>query len=139
MWVVLLINTLVAAFLAFLAFFSFRNRHEAFNLFNAGIVFIVFGLVLLISAIPVFKDFDTSSVLMFTAGLLLIVGIIMLIVSWVTKSERAVRIKDIAVTLAVAAVCSIYLIRNLSMINVIVPELAMFLAIALFAVGLNKN
>lgn len=61
------------------------------------------------------------------------------IVSWVTKSERAVRIKDIAVTLAVAAVCSIYLIRNLSMINVIVPELAMFLAIALFAVGLNKN
>ncbi|MGV3197688.1 hypothetical protein [Lactobacillus amylovorus] len=136
MWVVLLINTLVAAFLAF---FSFRNRHEAFNLFNAGIVFIVFGLVLLISAIPVFKDFDTSSVLMFTAGLLLIVGIIMLIVSWVTKSERAVRIKDIAVTLAVAAVCSIYIIRNLSMINVIVPELAMFLAIALFAVGLNKN
>lgn len=76
---------------------------------------------------------------MFTAGLLLIVGIIMLFVSWVTKSERAVRIKDIAVTLAVAAVCSIYLIRNLSMINVIVPELAMFLAIALFAVGLNKN
>lgn len=75
---------------------------------------------------------------MFTAGLLLIVGIIMLIVSWVTKSERAVRIKDIAVTLAVAAVCSIYLIRNLSMINVIVPELAMFLAIALFAVGLKK-
>ena len=45
MWVVLLINTLVAAFLAF---FSFRNRHEAFNLFNAGIVFIVFGLVLLV-------------------------------------------------------------------------------------------
>lgn len=136
MWVVLLINTLVTAFLAF---FSFRNRHEAFNLINAGIVFIVFGLVLLISSIPVFKDFDTSSVLMFTAGLLLIVGIIMLIVSWVTKSERAVRIKDIAVTLAVAAVCSIYLIRNLSMINVIVPELAMFLAIALFAVGLNKD
>ena len=89
MWVVLLINKLVAAFLAF---FSFRNRHEAFNLFNAGIVFIVFGLVLLISAIPVFKDFDTSSVLMFTAGLLLIVGIIMLIVRdicqlvWLTKN-----------------------------------------------------
>ena len=136
MWVVLLFNTLIAAFLAF---FSFRNRNEEFNLFNAGVVFIVFSLVLLISAIPVFKDFDTSSVLMFTAGLLLIVGIIMLIVSWVTKSERAVRIKDIAVTLAVAAVCSIYLIRNLSMINVIVPELAMFLAIVLFAVGLNKN
>ena len=136
MWVVLLINTLVAAFLAFV---SFRNRHEEFNLFNAGVVFIVFSLVLLISAIPVFKDFDTSSVLMFTACLLLIVGIIMLIVSWITKSERAVRIKDTAVTLAVAAVCSIYLIRNLSMINMIVPELAMFLAIALFAVGLNKN
>lgn len=136
MWVVLLFNTLIAAFLAF---FSFRNRNEEFNLFNAGVVFIVFSLVLLISAIPVFKDFDTSSVLMFTACLLLIVGIIMLIVSWITKSERAVRIKDTAVTLAVAAVCSIYLIRNLSMINMIVPELAMFLAIALFAVGLNKN
>ena len=67
MWVVFLINLLIAAFLAF---FSFKNRHEAFNLFNAGIVFIVFGLVLLISAIPVFKNFDTSSVLMFTAGLL---------------------------------------------------------------------
>lgn len=130
MWVVLLINTLVAAFLAF---FSFRNKHEAFNLFNAGVVFIVFGLVLLISAIPVFKDFDTSSVLIFTGGLLLIVGIIMLIVSWITKAERMVRIKDIAVTLSVAAVCAIYLVRNLSLINVIVPELAMFLAMVLFA------
>lgn len=95
-----LINLLIAAFLAF---FSFKNnRHEALNLFNAGVVFLVFGLVLLISAIPVFKDFDTSSVLMFTAGLLLIVGTIMLII---TKAERKVKIKDIAVTLAVAAVC----------------------------------
>lgn len=136
MWVVLLINTLVAAFLAF---FSFRNRHEAFNLFNAGIVFIVFALVLLISSIPVFKDFDTSSVLMFTGGLLLIVGIIMLIINWATKAKRMVRIKDIAVTLPVASICVIYVMRNLSLVNVIVPELAMFLAIVLFEVGLNKD
>ncbi|ADZ07302.1 hypothetical protein LAC30SC_05810 [Lactobacillus amylovorus] len=129
-----LINLLIAAFLAF---FSFKNnRHEALNLFNAGVVFLVFGLVLLISAIPVFKDFDTSSVLMFTAGLLLIVGTIMLII---TKAERKVKIKDIAVTLAVAAVCVIYVMRNLSFINLIVPELAMFLAIALFALNVTKS
>jgi len=134
MWVVFLINLLIAAFLAF---FSFKNnRHEALNLFNAGVVFPVFGLVLLISAIPVFKDFDTSSVLMFTAGLLLIVGTIMLII---TKAERKVKIKDIAVTLAVAAVCVIYVMRNLSFINLIVPELAMFLAIALFALNVTKS
>lgn len=129
-----LINLLIAAFLAF---FSFKNnRHEALNLFNAGVVFLVFGLVLLISTIPVFKDFDTSSVLMFTAGLLLIVGKIMLII---TKAERKVKIKDIAVTLAVAAVCVIYVMRNLSFINLIVPELAMFLAIALFALNVTKS
>lgn len=129
-----LINLLIAAFLAF---FSFKNnRHEALNLFNAGVVFPVFGLVLLISAIPVFKDFDTSSVLMFTAGLLLIVGTIMLII---TKAERKVKIKDIAVTLAVAAVCVIYVMRNLSFINLIVPESAMFLAIALFALNVTKS
>ena len=134
MWVVFLINLLIAAFLAF---FSFKNnRHEALNLFNAGVVFLVFGLVLLISAIPVFKDFDTSSVLMFTAGLLLIVGTIMLII---TKAERKVKIKDIAVTLAVAAVCVIYVMHNLSFINLIVPELAMFLAIALFALNVTKS
>lgn len=134
MWVVFLINLLIAAFLAF---FSFKNnRHEALNLFNAGVVFPVFGLVLLISAIPVFKDFDTSSVLMFTAGLLLIVGTIMLII---TKAERKVKIKDIAVTLAVAAVCVIYVMRNLSFINLIVPESAMFLAIALFALNVTKS
>ncbi|TBH77008.1 hypothetical protein C1A34_06190 [Lactobacillus amylovorus] len=129
-----LINLLIAAFLAF---FSFKNnRHEALNLFNAGVVFLVFGLVLLISAIPVFKDFGTSSVLMFTAGLLLIVGTIMLII---TKAERKVKIKDIAVTLAVAAVCVIYVMRNLSFINLIVPELAMFWAIALFALNVTKS
>lgn len=136
MWVVLIINAIVAVALAYL---GFRNRHEVFNLFNAGIVFIVFGMVLLISAIPIFNDFDSSSILMFVAGLLLIVGIIMLIVSRVTKKKGAVNIKDIAVTLAIASVCAVSFIHNLSLVNVFIPELAMVLGVVLFALDIKRS
>ena len=130
MWVVLIINAIVAVALAYL---GFRNRHEVFNLFNAGIVFIVFGMVLLISAIPIFNDFDSSSILMFVAGLLLIVGIIMLIVSRVTKKKGAVNIKDIA------SVCAVSFIHNLSLVNVFIPELAMVLGVVLFALDIKRS
>ena len=53
-----------------------------------GIVFITFGIVLLLGAIPVYQDFSTSSILMFIAGILIIVGIIMLSVSLITKCQE---------------------------------------------------
>ena len=75
MWVILIINVIIAS-IAIIA--GFNNRAEAFSLFNAGVVFVAFSIVLLLGAIPVYRNFDTSSVLMFVAGILIVLGIIML-------------------------------------------------------------
>lgn len=131
MWVTLLVNVVIAT-IAIIA--GLNNRAEAFNLFNAGIVFVTFGIVLLLGAIPVFQVFSTSSVLMFIAGILIIVGIIMLAVSLITKATRIVNLQDIAISLMIAAVCLIYFMHglNLSFSNLVVPELALIIGIILF-------
>ena len=64
MWVILVINVVIAI-IAIIA--RLNNGAEAFNLFNGGLVFVTFGIVLLLGAIPVYRNFDTSSVLMFVA------------------------------------------------------------------------
>lgn len=131
MWIVLLVNVIVAAVAVI---FGFQNMAEAFNLFNAGIVFVTFGIVLLLGAIPVYQDFSTSSILMFIAGILIIVGIIMLVVSLITKVPRIVNLQDIAISLMIAAVCLIYFMHglNLSLSNLVVPEIALIIGIILF-------
>lgn len=131
MWIVLLVNVIVAGVAVI---FGFQNRAETLNLFNAGIVFITFGIVLLLGAIPVYQDFSTSSILMFIAGILIIVGIIMLSVSLITKVPRIVNLQDIAISLMIAAVCLIYFMHglNLSLSNLVVPELALIIGIVLF-------
>lgn len=91
MWIVLLVNVIVAAVAVI---FGFQNRAETLNLFNAGIVFITFGIVLLLGAIPVYRNFDTSSVLMFVAGILIVLGIIMLIVSVIARSTRKINLQE---------------------------------------------
>ncbi|NHL91624.1 hypothetical protein ERJ65_08160 [Lactobacillus helveticus] len=44
MWIILVINLLVAMAIAY---FGLKERQEGFNLFTAGAVFIVFGLILI--------------------------------------------------------------------------------------------
>lgn len=131
MWIVLLVNVIVAAVAVI---FGFQNRVETLNLFNAGIVFITFVIVLLLGAIPVYQDFSTSSILMFIAGILIIVRIIMLAVSLITKVPRTVNLQYIAISLMIAAVCLIYFMHglNLSLSNLVVPELALIIGIILF-------
>ncbi|XGK33040.1 hypothetical protein ACERHZ_00600 [Lactobacillus acidophilus] len=138
MWTVLIINLLIAIALAY---FGLKERQEAFSWFTAGSVFIVFGLILLISAIPVFNDFNASSLLMFIGGILLIVGIIALIIGFATKAARIVSLRDIAIAMEIAAVCVIYLIHNLdlSFINLFVPELSVIIGFLLFVFSRKKN
>ena len=137
MWVILIINVIIAS-IAIIA--GFNNRAEAFSLFNAGVVFVAFGIGLLLGAIPVYRNFDTSSVLMFVAGILIVLGIIMLIVSVIAKSTRKINLQDLAIALMVAAVCLVYFIHNASLnfANLLVPELALIVGLILLVYPKQK-
>ena len=137
MWVILVINVVIAI-IAIIA--RLNNGAEAFNLFNAGLVFVTFGIVLLLGAIPVYRNFDTSSVLMFVAGILIVLGIIMLIVSVIARSTRKINLQDLAIALMVAAVCLVYFIHNASLnfANLLVPELALIVGLILLVYPKQK-
>ena len=137
MWVILVINVVIAI-IAIIA--RLNNGAEAFNLFNGGLVFVTFGIVLLLGAIPVYRNFDTSSVLMFVAGILIVLGIIMLIVSVIARSTRKINLQDLAIALMVAAVCLAYFIHNASLnfANLLVPELALIVGLILLVYPKQK-
>lgn len=137
MWVILVINVVIAI-IAIIA--RLNNGAEAFNLFNGGLVFVTFGIVLLLGAIPVYRNFDTSSVLMFVAGILIVLGIIMLIVSVIAISTRKINLQDLAIALMVAAVCLVYFIHNASLnfANLLVPELALIVGLILLVYPKQK-
>ena len=137
MWVILVINVVIAI-IAIIA--RLNNGAEAFNLINGGLVFVTFGIVLLLGAIPVYRNFDTSSVLMFVAGILIVLGIIMLIVSVIARSTRKINLQDLAIALMVAAVCLVYFIHNASLnfANLLVPELALIVGLILLVYPKQK-
>lgn len=137
MWVILVINVVIAI-IAIIA--RLNNGAEVFNLFNGGLVFVTFGIVLLLGAIPVYRNFDTSSVLMFVAGILIVLGIIMLIVSVIARSTRKINLQDLAIALMVAAVCLVYFIHNASLnfANLLVPELALIVGLILLVYPKQK-
>lgn len=137
MWIVLIINLLVAIILAY---FGLKERQENFNWFTAGVVFIVFGLILILGAIPVINAFDESSILMFIGGILVVFGIIALIIVFVTKATRIINLRDVAVAIEVAAVCLFYFIHNLNLNfqNLFVPELAAIIGLILFGISRRK-
>ena len=137
MWVILVINVVIAI-IAIIA--RLNNGAEAFNLFNGGLVFVTFGIVLLLGAIPVYRNFDTSSVLMFVAGILIVLGIIMLIVSVIARSTRKINLQDLAIALMVAAVCLVYFIHNASLnfANLLEPELALIVGLILLVYPKQK-
>lgn len=137
MWVILIINLVVAIVVSYL---SFKDRQEAFNLINASVVFMIFGLVMLIGAIPVLNDFEASSVLMFIAGLLIVIGIIMLIVGLISRAAKIINLTDITVTLEIAAVCLVYLIHGVSLniVNLIVPEATVILGLVLLFIAKKR-
>ena len=137
MWVILVINVVIAI-IAIIG--RLNNGAEAFNLFNGGLVFVTFGIVLLLGAIPVYRNFDTSSVLMFVAGILIVLGIIMLIVSVIARSTRKINLQDLAIALMVAAVCLVYFIHNASLnfANLLVPELALIVGLILLVYPKQK-
>ena len=137
MWVILIINLVVAIVVSYL---SFKDRQEAFNLINASVVFMIFGLVMLIGAIPVLNDFEASSVLMFIAGLLIVIGIIMLIVGLISRAAKIINLTDFAVTLEIAAVCLVYLIHGVSLniVNLIVPEATVILGLVLLFIAKKR-
>lgn len=140
MWVILVINVVIAIIAIIAIIARLNNGAEAFNLFNGGLVFVTFGIVLLLGAIPVYRNFDTSSVLMFVAGILIVLGIIMLIVSVIARSTRKINLQDLAIALMVAAVCLVYFIHNASLnfANLLVPELALIVGLILLVYPKQK-
>ncbi|MDN6779518.1 MAG: hypothetical protein L0L48_05655, partial [Lactobacillus sp.] len=105
--------------------------------FTAGAVFIVFGLILIIGLVLVMNNFEELSVLQFVGGILIAIGIISLIISFVTKAVRTVSLRDVAIAMEVAVVCLLYLTHNagLSFMNLVVPELAAIVRLVLFIVS----
>ncbi|MCT0164518.1 hypothetical protein EFM06_00115 [Lactobacillus helveticus] len=134
MWIILVINLLVAMAIAY---FGLKERQEDFNLFTAGAVFMVFGLILIIGLVLVMNNFEELSVLQFVGGILIAIGIISLIISFVTKAVRTVSLRDVAIAMEVAIVCLLYLTHNagLSFIKLVVPELAAIVRLVLFIVS----
>ncbi|MCT0197331.1 hypothetical protein EFM06_06175, partial [Lactobacillus helveticus] len=120
---------------------SFKNRSEVFSLFNAGIIFIIWSIIFLLGAISIYRNFDTSSLMMFIAGILLILGIIMLMFSFINKKVKKIRLQDIAITMMVASVALVGLMQglNLNFLNLIVPEVSLIIGLICFVVNTINN
>ncbi len=60
-------------------------------------------------------------------------GVIILVVSVITRSARRINLQDIAIALMIAAVCLIYFSHqaSLSFTNLLVPELALIAGLIL--------
>ena len=86
---------------------------------------------------PRISSCDESSVLQFIGGILIVLGIISLIVGFVTKAARTVSLRDVAIAIEVAAVCLLYLTHNssLSFMNLVVPELVAIVGLVWFIVS----
>lgn len=114
---------LINLFIAILAIiFGFKRREEKFSFFSAGIVFVIFASVLLLSSIPVMSNFETSSLLMWLGMILLILGIVFLVISRITKQSKQFNLQDIAIAFLTAALCVLVLLRdqNNSLIAIVI-------------------
>lgn len=138
MWIILIINTIITISAIIV---SFKNRSEVFSLFNAGIIFIIWSIIFLLGAISIYRKFDTSSLMMFIAGILLILGIIMLMFSFINKNVKKIRLQDIAITMMVASVALVGLMQglNLNFLNLIVPEVSLIMGLICFVVSTINN
>lgn len=118
-----------------------RKKSEVFNLFNAGIVFIVWSVIFFLGAVPIYKNFDTSSLIMFIAGILLILGVAMLMINFINKTDKKISLRDIAITMMVASVGLVGLMQgaNLNFVNLIVPELSLIIGLICLAVSISRK
>lgn len=137
MWIILLINLLIASIIAYL---GLKKRQEKFRWYNAGIVFIAFGGILLIGSVPVINDFEEAAPLQFIGVILAALGIISLIIGFVTKANKDISLSSLAIAIETAAVCLVYLTHNsaLNLTNLIVPEFALIVGLILFIVSKRK-
>ncbi len=129
-----MMTILINLFIAILAIiFGFKRREEKFSFFSAGIVFVIFASVLLLSSIPVMSNFETSSLLMWLEMILLILGIVFLVISRITKQSKQLNLQDIAIAFLTAALCVLVLLRdqNNSLIAIIIPELSLIIGLGL--------
>lgn len=125
---------LINLFIAILAMiFGFKRREKKFSFFSAGIVFVIFASVLLLSSIPVMSNFETSSLLMWLGMILLILGIVFLVISRITKQNKQLNLQDIAIAFLTAALCVLVLLRdqNNSLIAIIIPEFSLIIGLGL--------
>lgn len=120
-------------FIAILAIiFGFKKRKEKFSFFSAGIVFVIFAGVLLLSSIPVMSNFETSSLLMWLGMILLILGIVFLVISRITKQSKQLNLQDIAIAFLTAALCVLVLLRDYnSLIAIVIPEFSLIIGLGL--------
>lgn len=125
---------LINLFIAILAMiFGFKRREKKFSFFSAGIVFVIFVSILLLSSIPVMSNFETSSLLMWLGMILLILGIVFLVISRITKQNKQLNLQDIAIAFLTAALCVLVLLRdqNNSLIAIVIPGFSLIIGLGL--------
>lgn len=129
-----MMTILINLFIAILAMiFGFKRREKKFSFFSAGIVFVIFVSILLLSSIPVMSNFETSSLLMWLGMILLILGIVFLVISRITKQNKQLNLQDIAIAFLTAALCVLVLLRdqNNSLIAIVIPGFSLIIGLGL--------
>lgn len=134
---VFIANLIIAGILIWV---SLKNKNEKFNLLTSSAVFLTFGIVLMLGSFSLSKDYEIATTLSFVAGLLIIIGIILLIISLVMRVKRYNLLVNVAISLIVGAIVLLYFVRdqNLNLKILVVPELSILLAIILIVVN-KKN
>lgn len=79
------------------------------------------------------SNFETSSLLMWLGMILLILGIVFLVISRITKQNKQLNLQDIAIAFLTAALCVLVLLRdqNNSLIAIVIPEFSLIIGLGL--------
>ncbi|RVU71087.1 MULTISPECIES: hypothetical protein [Lactobacillus] len=123
---IVIINVAVALIISY---FCLKGLSQGFTVWSLGVNFLIGGIVLAVSAIPVWKNADDPSILRFLASLMLIVGILLMILAIVMKIPRKFTTdnwRNLGIILEIVSIIAMMTLwqRPVTWTEIIVPELA---------------
>ena len=126
MLVIILANVIIGFFISYLCL---KGLGFNFTVWTMGINFMVGGVVLALSASPVWENRDDTSLLTFLASLMVIVGAILFIMALVTSASRRFtkhNVRNLGIILEVVGIIALITLwrRPVTWTEVIIPELS---------------
>lgn len=133
MLVLVFVNIIICLLVSYLCMKAFSFD---FSIWTVGINFLICGVVLFLSALPVYKYFDENSILTFLGTIMLIVGVVLFIaalVMHVPKKFDQNNLGNLGMILTLAGIISMIILwhRPLIWTQVIIPELAVIVGLIL--------